>query len=426
MPHKKIAPSLLALAMVSDLLYIFFFSRLDNLIHTDLYRYGLQFSNVWANAYWSYSTWMIGLQMAAIILVAVSIILVLVDTRSLKARFRSSCSALLTLGVVLNLSNIFLFLQVDNIVNQDLYNFGLQFSPEWANIYWIYAKLMIALPIATSVLIISPILIILFLSKRNANTKIATSKILSAAILLIGAITLFLSIYATSSLLAFTGLGLVFWGAILTYVRTDEYVKKALLTASSPYPLINQAIRELGFKGAVIYLPPKYFKDPRRTKIFVARQEGIVFPKPEEVQEHEGLALSEIQGGIIMDPLGRDLSVLFERTLGRDFTKVDMNYLEQQIPKLLIEELEIVTNLDISYENDRIKLKVKNSVFNYPRENGRKTPTASTGFGSTFASAIACSLAKGTGKAILIEREETDGNGRTLSIEYRTVNEPSA
>ena len=422
MPRPKIVLPLMAIAMASDFLYLFFFARLDYLIHTDLYRYGLQFSYAWASAYWSYSTWMTSLQIAAIIVVAISIILVIIDSKSLTTRFRSSYSALLTLAVVLDLSDIFLFLQVDKIVNQNLYNFGLQFSTEWADVYWMYTKFMIGLPIATSALIISSILV---LSYTNKNPKMTSSKALSAAILSIGAITLFLSIYASSSLLAFIGLGLVFWGAILTYVRSGEYVKKALLVASSAPPMIDQAVRELGFKGTVIFLPPKYFRDPRHTKIFIAREEGIVFPKQEQVQEHEELSLFEIQDGIIMDPSGRSLSILFENTLRRDFTKVDLTYLEQNIPKLFIEELEIVTNVEIKIGADRIKVKLRDSIFNTSKQDEQTTSIRPSGFGSTIASAIACSLAKGTGKAIVIEREEVNNSGRTISVEYRMLSEPT-
>lgn len=421
-PPTKILLPLLATAMACDFLFLFFFVKLDYLVHTDLYRYGLQFSYAWANPYWSYSTWIMILQLTAIIAAAVSIILILIDAKSLRTRFRSSCVTLLTLGVVLNLSNVFLFLQIDNIVNQDLYNFGLQFSTEWANIYWIYAKLIVALPIVASV---SMALSILFISHSHKNTRIATSKVPSVGMLAIGTFTLLLSIYATSSLLAFIGLGLVFWGAILAYVRSGEYVKKALLIASLPPSITDRAIRESGFKGTVIYLPPKYFRDPRHTKIFIAREEGILFPQLEQVQEREELPLSEIQDGIVMDALGQPLCMLFENTLRQDFTKVDLTYLERNLPKLLIEELEAATAMDIHADADRIKVRLRNSVFHFSRQVERKTSIPSSGFSSIVASAIACSLARGTGKAVVVESEEADDTGKTVLIEYRLLSEPA-
>ena len=43
------------------------------------------------------------------------------------------------------LISLYAFSQVDNIVNQTLYNFNLQFSLDWANPYWNMAHLLVAM-----------------------------------------------------------------------------------------------------------------------------------------------------------------------------------------------------------------------------------------------------------------------------------------
>ena len=93
------------------------------------------------------------------------------------------------------------------------------------------------------------------------------------AMLLLGAISLAASIIYNSSILAFIGLGLVFWGAVLLYIRPEEYTRKTLLEAalSPPLTTLNQMIQKLDYKGDATYLPPKYFTNPETTKVCISR-----------------------------------------------------------------------------------------------------------------------------------------------------------
>jgi len=40
---------------------------------------------------------------------------------------------------------IFLLLKIDSIIHNNLYSYGLQFSYEWANPYWLYLRLTLCL-----------------------------------------------------------------------------------------------------------------------------------------------------------------------------------------------------------------------------------------------------------------------------------------
>jgi len=48
------------------------------------------------------------------------------------------------LWVFCGVLSIVLFLQIDRIVHQDLYNYGLKFSYDWANTYWMAFRLALA------------------------------------------------------------------------------------------------------------------------------------------------------------------------------------------------------------------------------------------------------------------------------------------
>jgi len=79
------------------------------------------------------------------------------------------------------------------------------------------------------------------------------------ALLFSGAIALITSVFYSSSILAFIGLGLTFWGALLLYIKPVKHVKASLLdsTVISSLRSVDQMIKDLNYKGKAIYLPPR-------------------------------------------------------------------------------------------------------------------------------------------------------------------------
>jgi hypothetical protein len=74
-------------------------------------------------------------------------------------------------------------------------------------------------------------------------------------------------------------------------------------------------------------------------------------------------------------------------------------------------------------ENNKIRVKIENSWYNTLNiENEKSSSTYST-LGSPLSSAIACVLAKATGKPIIIEKQQTSEDGRDLTIEYHILEE---
>ena len=100
--------------------------------------------------------------------------------------------------------------------------------------------------------------------KTSVLHKITPTKLVSWFLLALGLIALAFSIIYTSSILAFIGLGLTFWGALTLYITTEKYVKEILLNSTLLPRLANmdKILTELGYHGKAVYLPPKYLKDP--------------------------------------------------------------------------------------------------------------------------------------------------------------------
>jgi len=276
------------------------------------------------------------------------------------------------------------------------------------------------------------------------QVKIGLIHIVITTMLTLGAIAILASIIYTSSILAFIGLGLIFWGAILTYVKPEEHIKKTILEAalSPSHSTLHQVIQELAYRGNATYLPPKYFKNPETTRIYIPKLKGdTTLPTPEQIQEHEHKLFAQNPQGITIAPPGLQLSKLVEKSLGTSFIQTDLNYLQQNLPKPLIEELEVAENIEIQVQEEKtgkktnveqttsqpksitVNVKITNSIYaNLYRET--ETPTQSlTSIGCPICSAIAIALTKASGKPVKIKQIQSSEDDNTTEATYEIAEE---
>jgi len=273
-------------------------------------------------------------------------------------------------------------------------------------------------------------------TKTNHGTRLARAT--SLTLLGVGTAALITSVIYVSQMLAFIGLSLVFFGALLLYIQPEEYTKKALLdaTALTSLETLNQIMQELNYKGKAIYLPPKYFENPEASKVYVSKQEGAELPTPELILKHESQLFIKNPQGILLTPPGAEMTKLFEKTLGTSFTKVDIEYLQQNLPKLLIEALEIAEDLEIETKNRKvtreitdavsligtargtIHVKITNPILQDLWKEDRRLSHLCGTVGCPISSAIACALTKATGKPITIEKIQPSKDGKIIEADY--------
>jgi hypothetical protein len=261
--------------------------------------------------------------------------------------------------------------------------------------------------------------------------------------LLLGTISLVASISYNSSIPAFIGLGLVFWGAILLYVKPEEYTRKTLLEATLSPSLItlNQMIQEFGYKGDATYLPPKYFANPENTKICISKYKYGSLPTPEQTQPYEDQPVARTKQGLLLTPPGIQLSKLLEKSLGKSFIQTDLESLQQNLPELFIEKLEIAENLELQAENDTSKTKKGNPASLTQVRNttvharitkplygntfkGAENPSQITGsIMCPVCSAIAIAITKATGKPVRITDIKSSEDGNIIEASYEIIEE---
>ena len=406
----------------------FFTFFLDQIVHGDLYRYGLQFSYEWVEQYWTYSRLMRNSLEIALLVTILSIAFILVQVRTRRSYFKFLTCPLLIFGTFMIGFSVFFFTRLDLIVHSDLYKYGLQFSYEWAGKYWTYANLILGLfALAITMNAISITLILTAERIRRIHLFPSARSLLKVNSILFfaGVLVLVLSINFNSSILAFVGLGLVFWGAILFYVRPSKYVKENLLLKTIVPSLVSldQTIIELGYKGKGVYLPPKYLRDLKSSKIFISAQRDTKLPSPEQIQNEEDKVFLKNPEGILITPPGSELARLFEEKLGTSFARVDLQQIEQKMPRLLIEDLEIAQNAQIETVNNIVHVKIENSIYKNMCQEAKKFSNICSLLGCPLCSAIACALAKATGKPVIIEKNQISEDGQIINVEYRLLEE---
>ncbi len=269
--------------------------------------------------------------------------------------------------------------------------------------------------------------------KTRNKYQIRLTTTICWTLIVLGVASLIISIISISQILAFIGLGLVFWGAILLFIQPEEYTKKVLLDAAIPPSLetLNQIIKELGYRGKAIYLPPKYFKNPETTKAYLPKRQKEKAPEPNLILKQENKLFLNDQEGILFTPPGAQLTKLFEKRLGTHFTHADLDYLKQNLPKLFIDDLEIAENVEIDIKTNEsstkkfgpnygtIHVKITDSIFKDTyKENNNLSEIYST-IGSPISSAIACALTKVTGKPLIIRDTQSSENGKIIKITYQ-------
>jgi len=410
-----LAPALAAI--LTTVACVFLFMQIDHTVRSELYQYGLQFSDEWARLYWGNSTLIITSLALGVTLIGVSLFSSFVYHKTGYTFAKFSSFILPIIGAVFAIFSGYLLTQVDYIIHNTLYQYGLQFNLEWANNYWSNQRLLFVLLALTSILALSSTAMIFL---KPHQLKANAMRIVNFTLVMLGAVTLAFSIGLDSSILAFVGLGLLFWGVTFAYVRKVEYVKKGLfeLSLSSVSSSLDQALQATGYEGDVVYLPPKYFEEPAVQKVYVTKLRKAALPTPEQMEQD--LDKNNPQG-ILLTPPGAELVQLFEKILNTSLIATDLHYLQEHLPGLLVENLEVAQNFEMEIKGDRIHVKLENSAFKvFGKENNQLK--LALRLGSPLSSALAVALAKASGKPVVIEDEQGSGD-KNVVIVYRMLEE---
>ncbi|MEM1564006.1 MAG: hypothetical protein QW161_04965 [Candidatus Bathyarchaeia archaeon] len=242
-----------------------------------------------------------------------------------------------------------------------------------------------------------------------------------------GVLALIFATLYNSNILAFIGLGLTFWGALFFFVRPLKYVPSSLLdsTAISTYTTIDRIMRDLKLKGKSYYIPPypkevylpDYLKGLKDPVVFISADTGGT-PSIEELAK--GKFFLKNPNGICVAPPGLGLLAQFEKEIRRDLAKFQLAEFCETLPPIIVESLQLAKEVEMEIEDGQIHLKMLDSTYKnlYRFEENLKSVHL---LGCPIASAIACALAKVSGKMVTILRGNVSFDGQTVEVWYHLV-----
>ena len=382
---------------------------IDLIVHGDLYGYGLVFSYEWANRYWNFTVLMRDSIFISILITAIATVFMFLQIIRTKNFLKPLISIIIGINIFLVAFSLFSLISLDVIVNISLYDYGLQFSYDWSDPYWNYLVIIFGLLIST--IMINAITVLLLFDAESWFYKGLKSLFrINSLLFIFGVAVLYLSISFNSSVLAFVGLGLIFWGTILFFVRSSRYVKEELLLTATKSSLssLRELILELGYEGKGIYLPPKYLRNFESSKVFISKASKIILPSTDQIQDKDNIIIKKPEG-LLVTPPGFELSVLFEETLGVSFIQKDLPFIMLNLRRLIVEDLEIAQNVETEITGNVVHVRIENSVY---KNMG------------TLSSAIACILAKTSGNLVIIEKRTTSKDGQIIDLNYHLYESP--
>ena len=246
------------------------------------------------------------------------------------------------------------------------------------------------------------------------------------AFMLPGVLALASSIYTASPVLAFIGLGLTFWGALFFFVRPVKYVRSTLLdsAAITSYSTIDRIIKDLNYQGKSFHIPPyprdvylpEYLKGLKNMIVFISADSGSSMPSVEDIAQSR--FLTKDPKGISVAPPGLGLLTLIENEMKTDITTLSLEDLYSNLQKTILENFQLAKEVEILPQDDTIQVRIHDSI--YKNLYSKEANLQSIHFlGCPIVSAIACAVAKNTGKIVTIQKSQVSADGETIQVELQ-------
>ena len=231
----------------------------------------------------------------------------------------------------------------------------------------------------------------------ESKTMTAISARLRIIFLALGAVSLVASLFAESQVLALIGLGLIFWGALLMFLSPVRHVEASLLYSASlsSYSTVDRIIADFEYKGKGYHIPS--------------------YPKDVYLPEHlKGLK------DVLVSPPGLGLLEEMESKLNVDLTKTSLAELSEILPQFLLENFNIAKDITLSLKDNTVNLRLTDSVYRNLYGTAKHSKSVAM-LGCPLASAVACALAKASGKPVVIQRYRVSLDGMTVELQFNIL-----
>lgn len=263
------------------------------------------------------------------------------------------------------------------------------------------------------------------LRRKVWSYKRLPTRLAGYMVTLAGAAVVLGSMVFSSSVWALVGLVLTFWGVFFFFLKPTSLVKADLLDSAyfSLLENVNRLFSDYGLKGKGVYLPPRYFEELSGGLVFVSAKEEVFVPTLGEVRKAEDSIFLKNPSGVCLVPSGVALTNLLERELGNSFAKVNLEYLERNLPRAFVEALEVAEDFELSVEGGRVHVRIEGSVYKDLCDEVRGLSRVCGSFGCPLCSSIACALARASGRPVVMDGNEFSRDGKVMDVYYRVLEE---
>ena len=237
-------------------------------------------------------------------------------------------------------------------------------------------------------------------------------------LLLLGLTLIALAIYYEHNVSAFIGIALTFWGALLLYIRPTQFIRKEILSSTLIEPLKynHKLLNELGYNGTPTYISPRTLAGLRTATIYIPKTDSTEKPGDEQLSQEK--ALMKNPSAIKLSPPGLGLHRLIEEELKTNFSTVDLEYLQFNLEKALVEGLEIAEAFEMEISETTIQADLRGSIFDETIEELEELEEHQR-IGDPLTSALACILARTTRQPIIIEKIEREPEKKSTQITFK-------
>jgi hypothetical protein len=245
----------------------------------------------------------------------------------------------------------------------------------------------------------------------------------------VGVLLLAFSVLFNWQVVAFIGLGFVLWGAIFSLAQPGKYVDGTLLdsTANTVYSTLDRMINDLKFNGYGYYIPsypqsaylPEYYKNLKDSIVFIADENFKGLPALEELAA--GKFISEQNRGVFITSPGSGVLHQIENQLNIDFSTVPPTELCNILPRSMTEYFSLAKDMDLQViDESTVHLSMAGVL--YPSlYNPVDMPKSVSLLGCPVTSAVACALAKSSGKTVIIREQKFWSDSAGVEVVFNFV-----
>jgi len=236
--------------------------------------------------------------------------------------------------------------------------------------------------------------------RMRALSSIAT--VIGLLFIFSGILGILISIIYESTIVVFIGLTLILWGFLFVLVLPGKYLSTEVVDSLliSNFLALDQIIAYSNFKGNAIYIPIS--KESYLPDALGFKNEFIYISKNDETDEITiQQAFETKQKGLRFTPPGLSLVNMMEKIEKLDFSKLDFDNINEVLPSIITDKLEISNKFEIFFDKNEVRTKITQPTSNICTEVS-KMKYICPYIGCPLISSISCILTRSYKKPVRI------------------------